>query len=144
MPSYDLGSFCVETVDITLQDRNTALTEIYHRLEQTQTHMKTHYDKGHQELEFAIGDYVWVRLSPYRRLSITGRSSNKLSPYYYSPCQVLCIGSMAYQLALPPSNKIYNVFHVSLHKPFKGVPPSALHMLPPLSSLSLPRFVELA
>lgn len=122
MLSYDSGSFCVEAIDITLQDRDAALAEIYHRLEQAQTRMKTHYDKGHQEFEFAIGDYVWV-----------GRPGNKLSPHYYSPFQVLlCIGSVAYQLVLPPSNKIHNVFHVSLHKPFKGVPPSTLHMLPPL------------
>ena len=47
-----------------------------------------------------------------------GRYS-KLAPRYCGPFEVLAnIGSIAYQLALPPNIRVHDVFHVSLLKKY--------------------------
>ena len=43
----------------------------------------------------------------------------KLTPWYYGPFQVLDrVGIVAYRVALPPTVKAHNVFHVSLLKKY--------------------------
>lgn len=81
------------------------------------------YDKGHHDVSFKPNDWVW------HRLSILKQKGHKLLPWYYGPFHVLHkIGNVVYQLILPPSSKIHNVFHVSLLKPFKcELPTIAFH-----------------
>lgn len=56
-----------------------------------------------------------------------------LLPRYYSTFQILRkIHNVAYQLALPETSKIHDVFHISLlkqFKQFKGTPPVAIQAL---------------
>jgi len=63
----------------------------------------------------AVEDLVWLE---GRNLSIAG--NKKLSPKWYGPFPISKrIGPMAYQLQLPTSMKIHNVFHVDLLLPYK-------------------------
>ncbi|XP_073103956.1 uncharacterized protein [Elaeis guineensis] len=102
-------------------------------LQQAQHRMKVQYDKGRQDLSFALGAWVWLRLQPYRQMSIAGLRRTKLTPRYFGPYQVLhLVGSVTYQLALPPNAKLHDIFHVSLLQPYHGDPPTST---PPLPSI---------
>ena len=44
---------------------------------------------------------------------------SKLEPRYYGPFESLVkLGQVAYRLALPPTIKVHNVFHVSILKKY--------------------------
>src|SRR5205814_10319801 len=65
----------------------------------------------HKPVEFNVGDKVWLLSTNIR----TERPSKKLDWKRLGPFFVTkCIGTHAYQLALPNSIRIHNVFHVSL------------------------------
>lgn len=97
--------------------------------------MKYFADQKRTFREFAVGDWVFLCLRPYRQMSATLRRNLKLSPRYYGPFQVVQkIGSVAYKLDLPSSSQIYHVFHVSLLKKKLGDRVTPLPDLPILTS----------
>ncbi|KAL6321907.1 hypothetical protein AAG906_035616 [Vitis piasezkii] len=70
--------------------------------------------KATQNLEFEVGDHVFLKVSPIKSIMRFGRKW-KLSPHFVGPFEVLeRVDTLAYKVALPPSlSKIHNVFHVS-------------------------------
>jgi hypothetical protein len=79
-----------------------------------QNRMKQQENQHHSERSFEVGDWVFLRLQPYKQMSLKqAKKDNKLSPKYYSPYKVLQkIGTMVYKLELPASSRVYQVFHV--------------------------------
>ena len=77
--------------------------------------MKQQADQNRSERSFEVGDWVFLRLQPYKQMSLKqSKKDNKLSPKYYGPYNVLQkIGTMAYKLGLPTSSRVHPVFHVS-------------------------------
>lgn len=61
LQSYMAGSSRVDVVDRALIDRDVVLQDIRAKLQQAQHKMKTIYDKGHRDVEFSPGSYVWLR-----------------------------------------------------------------------------------
>jgi hypothetical protein len=59
---YTEGSAAIETVDNMLRDRDAFLQDVHERLLQAQAYAKRHYDGHHRALEFAVGDWVLLRL----------------------------------------------------------------------------------
>nr|GEY51169.1 reverse transcriptase [Tanacetum cinerariifolium] len=100
-----------------------------------QTKMKSYADKKRSDREFMVGDFVYLKLQPYRpRFSRSGsylesfsslqdrdrkltnrvNKQHKLSSKFYGPFKVLeRIGKVAYKLELPPTAQVHPVFHVS-------------------------------
>ncbi|KAH9751667.1 Endonuclease [Citrus sinensis] len=85
------------------------------RLKVAQDRQKSYADKRRRELEFEVGDRVFIRISPWKGV-LRFRKHGKLSPRYIGPYEIIeRIGPLAYRLALPPKlSKIHDVFHVSM------------------------------
>jgi len=84
-----------------------------------QSRQKSYTDNRRRPLEFNEGDHVFLKVTP--KLGLRGVfKTKKLSPRYIAPFQMLrCIGSSAYQLALPLAmSGLHDVFHVSQLKKF--------------------------
>ena len=88
-------------------------------LKAAQSRQKAYANKRRRPLEFAVEDYVYLKVSPIRgvhRFGIHG----KLAPQYVGPYQVLEQGGLvAYRLQLLDILSIvHNVFHVSQLKKY--------------------------
>jgi hypothetical protein len=77
--------------------------------------MKQQANQHRSEREFEVGDWVFLSLQPYKKMSLKQqKKDNKLAPKCYGPYKVLQrIGSMAYKLDLSPSSRVHLVFHGS-------------------------------
>lgn len=87
-------------MECAILDRDALLKDVRIKLQSAQNRMKQIYDRGHQERTFQTGDYVYVRLQPYRQHSLAKWVSMKLATKLYGPFRVLDrIGEVAYKLA---------------------------------------------
>ena len=88
-------------------------------------------NKKRREVEYQVGDWVLLKLQPYRQSSVAKRVFHKLSKRYYGPFEVVeRIRAVAYRLNLPSHSLVHPVFHVSLLKPYRGSEDSILQDLP--------------
>ncbi|XP_019158451.1 PREDICTED: uncharacterized protein LOC109155178 [Ipomoea nil] len=91
-----------------------------------QDRQKSYADLARRQVEFAVGDKVWLRVSPTRGVMRFGRK-DKLSPRFIGPYER--VGNLAYRLALPLElERVHSVFHVSQLKKYVHDP---THVLPP-------------
>lgn len=118
---YLPGESEVQVVSKCLEDREKMILLLKFHLVCAQHRMKQEADKHKSEKSFEIGDWVFVKLQPYRQQSLVTRGSQKISPKFFGPYKVLDKnGKVAYKLELPSSSKIHPVFHVSQFKKLVG------------------------
>jgi hypothetical protein len=131
LPAYIVGSTHVEALDTTLASREEILQQLKSKLLKAQNTMKYFADKHRSPHPFKVGDYAFVRLRPYRQISVSGPRIQKLAKRYYGPFLIIRqIGEVAFELQLPDSSKIHPVFHVSQLKPHHGDVPSTIEIPP--------------
>ncbi|KAL6194361.1 hypothetical protein ACLB2K_035445 [Fragaria x ananassa] len=137
------GSTAVDEADAQLRSRDELLALVKRNLHQAQARMKAYYDRNHTECQFQVGDWVYVRLQPYKQTSESTTSFHKLASRYYGLFQVLeRIGEVAYnKLQLPATARIHNVFHVSLLKKRVGHDATVEATLPNISDSSAFKWV---
>ena len=89
--------------------------------------MREIHDKRRRFVEFAVGDWVLLRLHHRTAVGITMAASSKLGPRFFGPYQIVeRLGAVAYRLRLLPKAHIHDVFHVALLKKYEGDPLGAI------------------
>ncbi|XP_059071802.1 uncharacterized protein LOC131870156 [Cryptomeria japonica] len=80
-----------------------------------------------------VGDMVYLRLQPFKQSTLKKSGAEKIKPRFYGPFWVIGrVGFVAYELELPTSSRVHNVFHVSCLKKVLGHNVIVSSDLPPL------------
>ena len=89
----------------------------------TQSRQKSYADERRKDLEFDVGDMVFLKVAPMKGV-LRFEKKGKLSPHFVGPFEILeRIGPIAYRLALPPSLfAVHDVFHVSMLRRYVADP----------------------
>jgi hypothetical protein len=97
-----------------IQDMKDKISIIRRRMLTAQSRQKNYADKHRRQLQFNVGDLVYLKVSPMKGVMRFGKKG-KLSPRFVRPFEVKeVIGPMAYKVELLPAlSEIHNVFHVS-------------------------------
>jgi hypothetical protein len=94
------------------------VVQIKQNLKIAQDRQKSYADRKRTRREIKAGDRVYLRVR-HRKSSLRMGTCAKLAPRYCGPFEILDkVGLVAYRLALPPTVKAHNVFHVSLLKKY--------------------------
>ena len=101
------------------------------RLQIAQSRLKSYYDNLRREVEFEVGNMVFLKVAPMKGVMRFGKKG-KLSPRFVGPFEILKrIGKVAYELALPPTlARVHNVFHVSMLRKYILDPSCVLNYEP--------------
>ena len=128
------GQSPVDSVETLLQERDCIVDDLRFHLLRAQHIMKFNADKGRRDVQFEVGDMVYVKLQPYRQRSLARRPFEKLAARFYGPFEIVKrVGNVAYKLQLPESSKIHPVFHISQLKKAVGTQETSAHIPDQLS-----------
>lgn len=111
---YSAGYSGVEAVYRSLETRELKFQLLQYHLNRAQHRMVTQANKHRSDVQFKEGDRVYLKIQPYRQVTLSGSPFSKLSAKYYGPYRILQkIGRVAYKLSLPAQLSLHPTFHVS-------------------------------
>ena len=92
---------------------------------------RSYVDNRRRDLQFEIGDWVFLKISPWKGVLKFGRRG-KLSLRYIGPYKIVIkVGPVAYKLKLPPElSRIHDTFHVSMLRKYIPDPSHVLREQP--------------
>ncbi|OIS95920.1 hypothetical protein A4A49_30277 [Nicotiana attenuata] len=128
-----LDSSYVEMVDRSLEARKAIIQLLKFHLARAQQRMKDTANQHRSERSFEVGDWVYLKLQPYRQISVATIPFNKLAAKYCGPYPIAAkIGLVAYKLLMHVDVLIHPTFHVSQIKKCHEVNhPPILHLSSP-------------
>lgn len=86
--SYILGTTKIQAVEEELKIRDQVIS-VQLKLSAAQERMKHFADRHWTEREFALGDWEYLKLQPYRQVSVSQWKSLKFAPRYYGHFQII-------------------------------------------------------
>jgi len=125
-----VSNWAVLTTGLDLvRDAEEQVRIIRENLRIAQSRQKIYADRRRHELHLKVGDYVYLKVSPFygtRRFQVRG----KVAPRYVGPFRITkTVGAVAYQLELPQSlSAVHNVFHISQLKQCHRIPTDAIDL----------------
>ncbi|KAH0672805.1 hypothetical protein KY290_025037 [Solanum tuberosum] len=119
---FEVGEVALLGPDLVM-DALEKVRMIRERLKTAQSHQKSYADVRRRDLEFKVGDWVYLKVSPMKGVVHFGKK-RKLSPRYVGLYEIIRrVGKVAYELGLPKEMElVHPVFHVSMLRKCVGDP----------------------
>ena len=98
----------------SVKETSEKIALIRKRIASAQDRKKKYADQRRKAVQYDVGDYVFIKISPMKKVLRFGKQG-KLIPRYIGPNKILeRIGTVAYKLELPEEMRsMHDVFHVS-------------------------------
>nr|GFA59076.1 retrotransposon protein, putative, Ty3-gypsy subclass [Tanacetum cinerariifolium] len=127
-----------------VQETTKKISQIKDRLKHAHDRQKSYVDKRRKPLEFSVGDYILLKVSPWKGVVCFGKIG-KLAPRFVGPFKIIeKVGHVAYRLDFPEElNGVHDTFHVSnlkkcLADPTLKVPLDEIRVDPKLNFMEEP------
>ncbi|GJV72364.1 putative reverse transcriptase domain-containing protein [Tanacetum coccineum] len=97
-----------------VQETTEKISQFKDKLKDARDHQKSYADKRRKPLEFSVGDFVLLKVSPWKGV-VRFEKKGKLAPRFVGPFEIIeKVGPVAYRLDFPEElNGVHDMFHVS-------------------------------
>ncbi|GJZ24090.1 reverse transcriptase domain-containing protein [Tanacetum coccineum] len=97
-----------------VQETTKKISQIKDRLKAARDRQKSYADKRRKSLDFSVGDYVLLKVSPWKGVVRFGKKE-KLAPRFVGPFEIIeKVSPIAFRLDLPEElDGVHDTFHVS-------------------------------
>ena len=72
-----------------IRETNKKINIVKEKLKAAQSRHKSYADKHLKDIEYIVGDHVFLKVSPVRGVARFGQKRGKLSPRYIGPFEIL-------------------------------------------------------